>query len=85
MGCNHYDKQKMLNYYLISALLFLSGIWKVFIIKTQGAPLEAAGGKGEDVIISIVAFLLFGAIFLIMGLRHTCGILKEKYHKPVDH
>lgn len=85
MRSSYYDKQKMANYYLISALLFLSGSWKIFILKTQDSPLQAAGGKGEDVVISIFAFLFFSAIFFVMGLRHTSGYFRGRYNKHLEH
>jgi len=82
MSEGRYNKVKMTNYLLISALFFLSGFWKLLIIETQDY-LPAA--RSDEAATTITAFLFFAFIFLVMGLRHAIWHYKEKYrHHAAD-
>jgi len=79
MSKGRYSKTKMTNYFLISAILLISGVWKLIIMNTKNYPAETfSGDRGNVVFTSITAFLIFALIFMGMGVLHTVWHFKEK-------
>lgn len=73
-----FNKKKMKTYYQISALMFLLGGWRIYVVNTHVAHNGSAVLFSEsDKLTSAYALLFFAFLFLVMGTLHALSYARK--------